>query len=69
MGSTTGVGLTVIVNDCGDPGQLAFPPAKLGETVIVALTGFVVALVVVKDEIFPVPEAANPTDGLLLVHA
>ena len=37
-------------------------------TVIVATTGALVALVAVNDKISPVPDAANPIDGVLLVQ-
>lgn len=37
--------------------------------VMVAVTGVVPLLVAVNDGILPVPEAANPILGLLLVHA
>ena len=59
-----GVGLTVMVNVCGMPGQ----PAADGVTVIVAVTGALVALMAVKAGIFPLPEAAKPIVGLLFVQ-
>lgn len=43
-------------------------PFTVGVTVIVALTAVVPAFVAVNEPIFPVPDAANPIDGLLLVH-
>jgi hypothetical protein len=60
-----GVGLTVIVNDCGVPAQ----PSNEGVTVMVAVTGAVPELVAVNDAIFPLPLAASPIDGVLLVQA
>ena len=59
-----GVGLTVIVNVIGVPGQLL----AVGVTVIVATTGAVPKLVAVKTGIFPVPAATRPMDGWLLVQ-
>ena len=59
-----GVGLTVMVNVCGMPGQ----PAADGVTVIVAVTGALVALMAVNAGIFPLPEAAKPIDALLFVQ-
>src|SRR6186713_2873054 len=63
-GVITGIGFTVMVNVCGVPGQ----PANVGVTVIVAVTGAVVALSAVNDAIFPVPFAPNPIVVLLLVQ-
>ena len=59
-----GVGLTVMVNVCGMPGQ----PAADGVTVIVAVTGALDALMAVNAGIFPLPEAAKPIDVLLFVQ-
>jgi hypothetical protein len=39
-----------------------------GVTVMVAVTGAGVALVAVKDAIFPDPLAARPMDGVLFVQ-
>ena len=61
---TVGNGLTVMVKVCGVPGQ----PAKVGVTVIVAVTGDVVALVAVKAAILPVPLAAKPMLVVLFVQ-
>ena len=58
-----GVGFTVIINDVGKPIQKDVD----GVTVIVPEMGKAVVLDVVK-EIFPVPLAAKPIDGLLLVQ-
>jgi hypothetical protein len=61
-------GLTVMVNVIGVPLQV--PPAlvKLGVTVMVATIGAVDPLVAVKEGIFPVPLAARPIAGALLVQ-
>ena len=59
-----GVGLTVMVKIFGMPGQ----PAADGVTVIVAITGALVALMAVNAGIFPLPEAAKPIDALLFVQ-
>ena len=40
----------------------------VGVTVIVAVTGALVAFVAVNDAISPVPFAANPIDGVLFVQ-
>ncbi len=61
----TGDGLTVMVYTSGVPAQ----PANVGVTVIVPLIAAPVAFVALKAGTFPVPEAANPIAGLLLVHA
>lgn len=63
-GFTIGVGFTVIVNVIGVPTQ----PAALGVTVIVAVIGPLVALVVTNGMISPVPLAANPMPVLLFVQ-
>jgi hypothetical protein len=60
-----GIGLTVMVNDCGAPGQ---PTATHGVTVIVAVTGAFVKLIALKAAIFPLPLAAKPMDVLLFVQ-
>jgi hypothetical protein len=64
-GSTVVVGFTVMVKVNGTPGH-AFAE---GVTVIVATTGVVPALVAVNEGISPVPLAANPIEGVLLVQA
>ena len=53
-----------MVNICGVPGQ----PAADGVTVIVAVTGALVKLIAVNDAISPLPLAARPMEGLLLVQ-
>ena len=64
-GFTIGLGLTVIVNVIGVPAQ---PPGPVGVTVIVATSGPLVAFVVTNGCISPVPDAARPMAGLLLVQ-
>ena len=65
---TVGVGLTVIVNVIGAPVQV-FPAFVYdGVTVIVAVTGALVAFVPVKLAILPVPLGARPMDGVLFVQ-
>lgn len=59
-----GVGLTVIVNVLGVPVQ----EPDTGVTVMVAVTGAVPAFTAVKAGILPVPDAARPMDGVLLVQ-
>ncbi len=54
--TTTGVGLTVIVYEDGVPGQ----PLAVGVTVTVAVTGFAVVFVPVKEGVLPVPLAPRP---------
>jgi hypothetical protein len=61
---TVGVGFTVMVNDVGVPGH----PLAMGVTVMVAVMGADVALVALKEAIFPIPEAPKPMAGLLLVQ-
>ena len=67
-GLTIGGGLTVIVNVIGVPTQLTAPLVYVGVTVIVATTGALVTFTAVKLAILPVPDAANPIDGALLVQ-
>ena len=62
------VGFTVMVKVIGVPLQVTPPLVKAGVTVMVAVTGAVVALVAVKLAILPVPLAARPMDGVLLVQ-
>ena len=62
---SAGVGLTVMVNDCGVPAQ----PSNEGVTVMVAVTGAVPELVAVNEAMLPVPLAASPIVGVLFVHA
>ena len=58
------VGNTVIENAIGVP----IHPLAAGVTVMVAITGAVPALVAVNEGISPVPLAASPIDGVLLVQ-
>ena len=58
---TLGVGLTAMVNVCGGPEQ----PSASGVTVIVAVTGAVPLLTVLKAAIDPMPLAPNPIEVLL----
>ena len=60
----TGLGFTVMVNVIGVPGQ----PLDDGVTVIVATFGVAPGLVAVNDGISPVPLAASPIVGSLLVQ-
>jgi hypothetical protein len=59
-----GVGLTVMVNICGVPTQVA----NTGVTVMVAITGTPVAFTPVNTPMLPVPLAASPMDVVLLVQ-
>lgn len=60
-----GKGFTVIVTVCGVPGQ----PFAEGVTVIVATTGVDPEFMAVNGAmVLPVPAAASPIDGLVLVH-
>ena len=65
----TGVGLTVIVKVIGAPVQLTPPLVNVGVTVIVAVTGKKPVLIATNGAILPVPVAARPMLGVLLVHA
>ena len=65
LASIDGVGLTVIVNVLVAPSQ---PAADFGVTVMVAVIGALVELVAVKAGMAPVPPAAKPMAGLLLIH-
>jgi hypothetical protein len=62
--ATTGVGLTLIVNDVEEPEQ----PVAVGVTVILAVAIDVPELTVVNDEISPVPLEGRPIDVLSLVQ-
>ena len=50
------------------PVQLTPPLMKVGVTVIVAVTGVVPLFTAVKEGILPVPLAARPIAGVLLVQ-
>lgn len=64
IGFTIGVGFTVMVKLTGSPGQ----PPKTGVTVMVAVIGPLVALVVTNGSISPLPLAARPMPVLVLVQ-
>ena len=68
IGSTDGVGLTVIVKDTDGPVQVTPPLVKLPVTVIVAVIGAVPVLVAVKAGVLVEPALARPIAVLLLVH-
>ena len=57
-----------MVNVIGAPVQLVPPLVNTGVTVIVAVTGKLVALVAINEDILPVPAAAKPMDGVLFVQ-
>ena len=63
-----GIGLTVIVNSIGGPGQLAAVFVKYGITVIVAISGWLPVFNTVKEGMLPKPFVDNPIPGLSLVH-
>jgi hypothetical protein len=65
---TTPTGLTVIVKVLGVPAQVVVPVVTDGVTVIVATKGAVPLLVALKAAILPVPDAASPIAGVLLVQ-
>ena len=65
---TVGIGFTVIVKVIVAPVQVTPALVYVGVTIIVAVTGAPVALVAVKDAMLPVPAAASPIDGVLLVQ-
>ena len=67
VATASGVGLTVMVKLTGVPLQLTLL-VYTGVTVIVAVTGALLVLVAVKLAILPVPLAARPMDGSLLVQ-
>ena len=62
------VGLTVMVNVLEVPTQLTLPLVKVGVTVIVAVTGALVALVAMKEAILPEPVAGKPIDAVLFTQ-
>lgn len=66
--ATVGVGFTVIVKVLDGPLQVTPALVYVGVTMIVAITGALLAFSAVKLAILPVPLAANPIDGVLLVH-
>ena len=58
----------MIVNVMGVPVQDTPPFVITGVTVIIAVTGADVALVAINDEMFPLPFAAKPIDGVLFTQ-
>ena len=66
--SAAGTGFTVMVNDAGVPVQVSPALVNAGVTVMVALTGALVVLVTVKDDISPEPLAARPMAGFELTQ-
>ena len=65
---TVAVGFTVMVNDNGVPTQLTPALVKVGVTVIVAVTAVVPILTAVNENMFPLPLAARPMDGVLFTQ-
>jgi len=65
---TLAVGFTVIVNVLLGPLQLIPPLVNVGVTVMVAVTGVLVALTAVNDGIVLLPDAPKPMLVLLLVQ-
>ena len=63
-----GWGFTVMVKVFAGPAHPTEPLVNVGVTAIVATTGTVPVFVAVKEEIFPVPEPANPMPGVSLVQ-
>ena len=59
----------MIVKLVDGPLQFTDPFAKVGVTVMVAVTGDVPRLIALNDAMFPLPLAARPMLGVLLVHA
>ena len=66
---TCAVGLTIIVKLSVGPEQLVPPFVNVGVMVIEAVTGEVPVFIAVKAAILPVPFAASPIAGVLLVQA
>ena len=65
---TVGIGFTVMVNVCGVPVQVVPPLVYEGVTVMVATTGALPVLVAVNEAMLPLPLAARPMLGALLVQ-
>ena len=57
-----------MVNVLAVPAQLTPAFVNIGLTVMVAVTADDVALVAIKDAMFPLPLAANPIDGVLFTQ-
>ena len=66
---TCPVGFTVIVKVFVGPVQFTPLLVNVGVTTIVAITGAVPVLVAVNDEMFPIPDAKSPIDGVSFVQA
>ncbi len=62
------VGFTVMVKLLVGPSQVVPPFEKCGVTVMVAVTGALVALVAVNEPMLPVPLAARLMDGVSLTQ-
>ena len=62
LGTTCGVGSTIIVNSLEGPSHVIPPNVKWGVTVIVAVTGESPVFIALNDGISPDPEAARPID-------
>ena len=63
-----GLGFTVMVNCCGVPAQVGVPLAKVGVTVIVAVTGKALLFMALKAVIFPGPLPERPILAKLFVQ-
>ena len=57
-----------MVNVLDVPAQLTPAFVNIGLTVMVAVTADDVALVAIKEAMFPLPLAANPIDGVLFTQ-
>ena len=57
-----------MVNVAESPAHVTPPFVKLENTLMVAITGVVPALVAVNAGMLPVPLAANPIDAVLFVQ-
>lgn len=69
IGLTVGVGFTVMVKVLEGPVHVTFPAVvNLGVTVMVAVIGEFVLLTAVNAPMLPVPLAASPIEGRLLVQ-
>ena len=65
---TVGMGFTVMAKVAGVPVQVNPVPVNEGVTVILEVTGALVTLVAVKEEMLPVPLAAKPIAGFELTQ-
>ena len=57
-----------MVKFCVGPLQLTCPPVNIGVMVTVEVTGTLPLLTAEKLLIFPLPDAASPTDGKELIQ-